>query len=100
MKTFFGIVMWMELTSHRVLHRIEVNNFNIILKVRIMTRNLFEILLRTFCFNNADRTKIDKIYKKRGLGELMEEFKILNRPAENMYINKSMVPFVGRLTFR
>lgn len=57
---------------------------------------LFEILLGTFhCSNNADRTKIENIYKVRGLMQLMKKFKMWNTPAENMYIDKSVILIVG-----
>lgn len=103
MKTFLGIVMWMGLTpqpnlasywSKIFLYHSEIPKY--------MTRNRFEIILRTFhCSNNAECPPDDRLYKIRNLVDLLvEKFKMWNMPSENMCIDESVIPFVGRLSFR
>ncbi|XP_060881920.1 piggyBac transposable element-derived protein 4-like [Metopolophium dirhodum] len=74
MKTFLGIVMWMG----------------------------FEIILRTFhCSNNAECPPGDRLFKIRNLVDLLVmKFKMWNVPSKNMCIDESVIPFVGRLSFR
>jgi len=103
MKTFLGIVMWMGLTpqpslasywSKSYLYRSEIPKY--------MTRNRFEIILRTFhCSNNAECPPGDRLFKIRNLVDLLVmKFKMWNVPSENMCIDESVIPFVGRLSFR
>jgi len=102
-KTFLGIVMWMGLTpqpslasywSKSYLYRSEIPKY--------MTRNRFEIILRTFhCSNNAECPPNDRLFKIRNLVDLLVmKFKMWNVPSENMCIDESVIPFVGRLSFR
>lgn len=69
---------------------------------KYMTRNRFEIILRTFHYsNNAECTRGDRLYKIRNLVDLLvEKFKMWNMPSEKMYIDESVIPFVGQLSFR
>jgi len=69
--------------------------------LQYMTRNRFELLLRTFhSLNNQTCPKGDRLYKVRGLVDmLVSKYKRCNIPGENICIAKSMNPFVGRLSF-
>lgn len=93
MKTFLGIVMWMGLTSQpslasywskSYLYRSEIPKY--------MTRNRFEIILKTFhCSNNAECPPGDGLFKIRNLVDLLViKFKMWNVPSENMCSDESV----------
>lgn len=67
-----------------------------------MTRNRFELLLRTFhCSNNQTCPRGDRLFKVHGLVDmLVSKYKLCNIPGENLCIDESVIPFVGRLSFR
>lgn len=51
-------------------------------------------------FNNAECPRDDRLYKIRNLVDLLvEKFKMCNMSSENMCIDESVIPFVGRLSF-
>jgi len=102
-KIFLGIVMWMGLNPLPTLasywSKNELYQSHI---PKYMTRNRFELLLRTFhCSNNQTCPRGDRLYKVRGLVDmLVSKYKICNIPGENLCIDESVIPFVGRLSFR
>lgn len=67
-----------------------------------MCRNRFEILLRTFhCSDNNKCPEGDRIYKVRDLIDtLVKKYKLVMIPQEKMCIDESIIPFVGRLSFK
>lgn len=103
MRTFLGIIMWMGLTPHpsiasywskNDIYKSYISNY--------MKRNRFELLLRSFhCCNNNECPRGDRIFKIRGLVDMLEnKFKNCNIPGENLCVDESIIPFVGRLSFR
>lgn len=103
MKTFLGLIIWMGLTPQPSLasywSKKEIYQTNI---PQYMTRNRFELLLRTFhCSNNETCPRGDRLHKIRGLVDLLvSKYKLCNIPGENLCIDESVIPFVGRLSFR
>lgn len=67
-----------------------------------MKRNRFELLQRSFhCCNNNECPRGDRIFKIRGLVDmLVYKFKNCNVPGENVCVDESIIPFVGRWSFR
>ncbi|KAE9523006.1 hypothetical protein AGLY_016637 [Aphis glycines] len=67
-----------------------------------MKRKRFELILRTFhCCNNNMCPPGDRLYKVKGLLDiLVAKYKFACSPKESMCIDESIVPFVGRLSFR
>lgn len=103
MKTFLGICMWMGLTtfpsiasywSRNLLYESNISQY--------ISRNRFELLLRTFhCSNNEECPRGDRLFKVRGLIDtLVDKYKFAMIPEEHMCIDESIIPFVGRLSFR
>lgn len=102
MKTFLGILMWIDLSfrPNLVLHQSK-NKLYISKILNYTTRNRFEIVLRTFRgSNNAVCPSSDGLYKVRGLVDLLvKKFLVWNMPAENTRIDESVAPFIRKLTF-
>jgi hypothetical protein len=103
MRTFLGIIIWMGLIpqpsitsywSKNDIYKSNIPNF--------MKRNRFELLLRSFhCCNNNECLRGDRIFKIRGLVDMLEyKFKNCNVPGENLCVDESIISFVGRLSFR
>lgn len=103
MLTFLGICMWMGLTtfpsiasywSKKLTYQFSIPQY--------MCRNRFELLLRTFhCSNNVECPKGDRLFKVRDLiDSLVDKYKCAMIPEEHMCIDESIIPFVGRLSFR
>lgn len=67
-----------------------------------MTVKRFEILLRTFhVSNNFDCPPGDRLFKVQGLVDLLvSKHKYTYIPEKSLCINESVIPFVGRLSFR
>jgi len=102
MNNFLGIVMWMGLVQmpsmgdywkKNILYRNYMPN--------IMSRNRFELIVcMCHCSNNEnpEHGKLSKIQKLIDL--LVFNFQKCYIPEENVCIDESMVPFIGRLSFR
>lgn len=103
MKTFLGIIMWMGLCPQPSIasywKKSEIYASNI---PKYMTRKRFELLLRSFhCCNNEDCPPGDRLFKVSGLLDLLlSKYKMARTPKESMCIDESIVPFMGRLSFR
>lgn len=103
MKTFLGIIMWMGLCP-------QPTNASYWKKSKIytsyipnyMTRKRFELLLYTLhCSNNDHCPPGDRLFKIRELLDLLlSKYKMARIPKESMCIDESIVPFVGRLSFK
>jgi len=102
MKCFLGLLLWMGLV-----HMPTIDSYwsNICLYrnsvTEVMTRNRFQLLLRAWHFadNEAENTskirKIDAFVKM-----LVTKFTSAKEPGRHVVIDKSMIPFRGRLSFR
>lgn len=103
MKTFLGIIMWMGLCPQPSIASYWKKSEIYASKIpKYMTRKRFEILLRSFhCCNNDDCPPGDRLFKISGLLDLLlSKYKMARTPEESMCIDESIVPFVGRLSFR
>lgn len=102
MNNFLGIVMWMGLVQmpslsdywkKNVLYQNYVTN--------IMSRNQFELILCMFHCSNNESPEHGKLSKIQNLIDLLVfNFQKCYIPEENVCIDESMVPFIGRLSFR
>lgn len=103
MKSFLGILIWTGLCqfpqlisywSKNVLYSNKVKN--------VMPRNRFELLLRMWHFaDNEAPIENDRLRRLRPLLELLiEKFKAVRTPEENVTIDETLVPFRGRLLFK
>jgi len=62
----------------------------------------FELLLRTFHVSNNHKCRPgDRLFKVRGLVDLLvSKYKRAHIPEESLCIDESVIPFIGRLSFR
>ena len=69
---------------------------------KTMPRNRFQIIWRFLHFNNnASQDASDKMYKVRPvLDYIVEKFKELYQPGQNICIDEGMMQWRGRLSFR
>lgn len=101
-KHFFSLVAWMgivkipSLADYWSTHPL----LNINFPRSVMSRNRFEILLRTIHFaDNNQATVGDKLSKiKPLLDKLLKFFKELVTPDEYICVDETMLPFRGRLS--
>lgn len=102
-KTFLGILLWMGLSPQPTLasywtkDTLYASNIPDFVKIK-----RFELILRNFhCCNNNMCPPGDRLYKiKELLDMLMAKYKFACSPKESMCIDESIVPFVGRLSFK
>lgn len=108
-ETFLGLLLWMGLChfpcmsdywSKDPIYHCNVNKY--------MSRNRFELLLRVLHFSDNDNNAqvdnnapIDKLRKIRPLVDLLvDRFRYVMTPTENVCIDETLVPFRGRIGFR
>lgn len=105
LEIFFGILLWMGLCrfptlqnywSKSLLYQNEVKNK--------LSRNRFELLLRTLHFSNNmnfDVEHADRLRKLRPLLDMLKErYHYAMVPEADVCIDETLVPFRGRLMFR
>jgi hypothetical protein len=104
MKVFIGILIWMDLVRmpsidsywrHSLIYQNSVAS-------RHMTRNRFQLLLRTWHFaDNSEASQGDKLHKIKNLVEMMmARFQSAKTPGQDIVVDESIIPFRGRLSFR
>lgn len=102
-RNFLGIILWMGLVQMPSLSsywkKEGIFQCNI---PNYMARNRFELLLATFHFaNNLTATQGDRLYKVQPLIDMLVwKFNNAVIPEEFLCIDESMIPFMGRLSFR
>lgn len=99
---FIGILFWMGLAqfpsiesywSRKNIYYNRVKNQ--------MSRNRFQILLKTWHFSNNEEVAEHRLQKINPLlTKLLENFQNPIIPAENICIDETLVPFQGRLVFK
>lgn len=102
-KTFLGIVLWMGLSPQPTLASYWTKDTLYASNIPdFMKRKRFELILRTFhCCNNNMCPPGDRLHKiKELLDMLMAKYKFACTPKESMCIDESIVPFVGKLSFK
>ena len=103
MKLFLALIMWMGLASLPTIANywgkkgIYISHIPKYMKLR-----RFELLLRTFHLsNNEECPRGDRLFKVQGLIDLLvSKYKSAYIPEEDLCIDESIIPFVGRLSFR
>lgn len=105
MELFLGILLWMGLCklpsipkywSKCPLYQNKIK--------KKMSRNRFELLLRTWHFSNNEEASVslsDRLHKLTPLlTQLNERYQYVLTPGEDICIDETVVPFKGRLSFR
>ncbi|XP_025198729.1 piggyBac transposable element-derived protein 1-like [Melanaphis sacchari] len=98
-----GIIMWMGLCPQPSIASYWKKSEIYTSKIpKYMARKRFEIILRSFhCCNNDHCPPGDHLFKISGLLDLLlSKYKMARTPKESMCIDESIVPYVGRLSFR
>ncbi|XP_050301576.1 piggyBac transposable element-derived protein 4-like [Anthonomus grandis grandis] len=104
MRKFFGIILWMGLLP--MLQLRDYCSTKSLYQNRIptiMSRNRFEGILGMFHVsdNEKDRPSDDRLYKiSEFLDMLQKKSKSSYMPEKDIYIDKSNIPFRGRIYFR
>lgn len=102
-KTFFAISLWMGLARFPKI--VDYWRKNMLYSNKIsekMSRNRFELLLRTLHFsNNEDAIANDRLAKLGPLLKLLtDKFRKVYIPEREVCIDETLVPFRGRLLFK
>lgn len=97
-----GVVIWMGLCSLPTIqsywrkHKLYSTAIS-----TVMSRNRFQLLLRTLHFCNNEEVTEDRLRKLTPLlNRLRETFQSVITPSEYICIDETLVPFRGRLSFR
>ncbi|KAE9528590.1 hypothetical protein AGLY_012165 [Aphis glycines] len=102
-KQFLGIIMWMGLEHLPTIQNYWAKKGIYSSKIsKYMKVKRFELLLRTFhVSNNHECPPGDRLFKVRGLVDLLvSKYKRAYIPEESLCIDESVIPFIGRLSFR
>jgi hypothetical protein len=102
LRHFFGIIIWMGLTNYPSIEsywstkKIYRNGIS-----QVMSRNRFQLLLKTIHFSDNEVTTTDRLCKITPLlTKLQELYKSCVVPGEAVCIDETVVPFRGRLLFK
>jgi len=102
-KLFFGIAMWMGMMKLPSIAYYWKNSKLYSCNIpKCMSRNRFEIILSMLHISDNDKAPTnDRLYKIQILIDLLvEKFNSAVIPEESVCIDESMVPYLGRLSFR
>ncbi|XP_060878192.1 uncharacterized protein LOC132950676 [Metopolophium dirhodum] len=102
-KRFLGIIMWMGLEHLPTIQNYWAKKGIYSSKIsKYMKVKRFELLLRTFhVSNNHECPPGDRLFKVQGLVDLLvSKYKRAYIPEESLCIDESVIPFIGRLSFR
>jgi len=102
MKCFIGFIIWMGLDKKPSLNDYwskKLLNKNFVSKY--MSKNRFRAILSMFHFSdNENSSNVDRLYKINPFLDMMNnKFHKMYEPDESVCIDKTMVPFRGRLNF-
>lgn len=103
MKLFLALIMWMGLAPLPTIANYWRKKGIYISHIpKYMQLRRFELLLRTFHLsNNEECPRGDRLFKVQGLIDLLvSKYKSAYIPEEDLCIDESIIPFVGRLSFR
>lgn len=102
MREFLGIQIWMGLCRFPSFSSYWSKDFLYANKVKdVMSRNRFELLLSNWHFSDNQVLSSDRLRKITPLMLLLiNKFKTVITPGENVCIDETLVPFRGRLSFR
>lgn len=103
MQKFLGVILYMGLNPLPTLgHYWQCDDLYFSAVPRQFSRNRFELILSLFhCANNEAAAPEDRLYKIRNIvDDIVNNFQEAYTPEQDMCIDESMVPFLGRLFFR
>lgn len=97
-----GVVIWMGLCSLPTIQSYWRKHMLYSTAIStVMSRNRFQLLLRTLHFCNNEEVTEDRLRKLTPLlNRLRETFQSVITPSEYICIDETLVPFRGRLSFR
>lgn len=102
LQRFIGLLLWMGLVQYPSIESYwsKMNIYSNAIK-SVMSRNRFQLLLKTWHFNNNENVTTDRLQKISPLtNKLIENFKRHFIPNQALCIDETLVPFRGRLSFR
>lgn len=99
---FLGIIVWMGLFHLPSIQAYWQKSFLYYNKIRsLMSRNRFQLLLKTIHFNNNEDVVVNRLHKIKPLiDKLLIAFQAAVVPQDELCIDETLVPFRGRLSFR